>query len=119
MKKENYYSASEYVAKRAGCTHSCYKTSDGRYVLTERDVRAALPQMTQEELITGFDIIPLSEQEALRLISENGYRITGDARADQESPVDPTPSQGDGEEIEPETPQAETEEQEEPNEKEE
>lgn len=75
MKKVNYYSASEYVARRAGCTNSNYRIAGGRYILSENDVRAMLPFITPEELITGLDIILVSRDEAERLIKEGGYKI--------------------------------------------
>lgn len=75
MKNVNYYTASEYVARRASCLHSSYRTSDGRYVVSENDVRAALPYILPEELVGGFDIIPITLEEAKTLIREGGYQI--------------------------------------------
>lgn len=75
MKKVNYYSASEYVTRRAGCLHSSYRIPGGRYIISENEVRSMLPYITPEELVTGLDIIPVSKQEAERLIKEGGYHI--------------------------------------------
>lgn len=75
MKKINYYTASESVATRARCLHSSYRTKDGRYIISENDVHAALPYMTTEEYATGFDIILVTKKEAERLVAENGYQI--------------------------------------------
>ena len=75
MRKENYYSASEWVARRAGCLQTSYRTVDGRYIISEQNVRSAIPFMTPDEYVTGFDITVVSEEEAERLIAEGGYQI--------------------------------------------
>lgn len=75
MRKENYYSASEWVARRAGCLQTSYRTVDGRYIISEQNVRSAIPFMTPDEYVTGFDITVVSEEEAERLIVEGGYQI--------------------------------------------
>lgn len=95
MERMRIYSASEYVARRARCIHSSYRTKDGRYIISEKDVMAALPFITPDELVHGFDIIPLTDDEAKVLIREGGYSIgepSATAQAEQyEEQHDETP----------------------------
>lgn len=116
MRKENYYSASEWVARRAGCLQTSYRTIDGRYIISEQNVRSAIPFMTPDEYVTGFDIKVISEEEAERLIAEGGYQI-GPKKA-VETVVDAQDStgndgqqssQGESETAEDETPSSEDE----------
>lgn len=111
MRKENYYSASEWVARRAGCLQTSYRTVDGRYIISEQNVRSAIPFMTPDEYVTGFDITVVSEEEAERLIAEGGYQI-GPKKASETVADTQYSAEGEGQQpsLEDETPASEEEE---------
>ena len=75
MIKEKYYTASAELTRRAGTIDSRYRTKDGRYVITDRDLGKISLVMTPQEFIGGIDIIEVSEKEAKRLVSEGGYHL--------------------------------------------
>lgn len=99
-----YYLAAASIAERTGLITSRYRVRDGRFVLSYMDMKNI--RFTPEELISGIGqyIQEVDENEAMRLIIENGYKI-GKEEA-QSIPID------ENAEIAPDTPVV-TEEQEE------
>ena len=75
MVKENYFTASAELTRRAGIIESRYRTKDGRYVITDKDLQKLSLVMTPQEFIGGIDVVEISEKEAKRLISEGGYHV--------------------------------------------
>lgn len=94
MKEIGYYTASEYVARRAGCLHSSYRTTDGRYIVSDNDLRNALPLMTPEEYVSGFDLIPVTAEEAKVLVRNGGYQI-GPPHSEEQEPAGTQEAAGD------------------------
>jgi len=76
MEREQLYLASASIAERAHCINSSYRTRDGRYIITESDLRSIGFQMTAEEYVTGLDAEMITADEAKRLMRENNY-LTG------------------------------------------
>jgi len=75
MKKQTSYSVSLDVARRSGVISSRYRTPDGRFLLTERDLQNMRFRMTAEEFITGLDAYIVSAEEASKLAKEGGYHL--------------------------------------------
>lgn len=75
MRKEAIYAASADIARRAGVISSSYRTADGRFILSEHDLRSVRFSMTPEEYVTGLDVEIVSEEEAKTLIRDGGYQI--------------------------------------------
>lgn len=76
MEREQLYLASPSIAERAHCINSSYRTRDGRYIITESDLRSIGFQMTAEEYVTGLDAEMITADDARRLMRENNY-LTG------------------------------------------
>lgn len=74
MREEGTFLASADVARRVGAIATSYRVKDGRYVISEKALRGVRLQMTPEEYVNGLDVQLVSEQEAERLIAENGYQ---------------------------------------------
>ena len=70
-----YYLATASIAERTGLITSRYRVRDGRFVLSYMDMKNI--RFTPEELISGIGqyIQEVDEDEAMRLIIENGYKI--------------------------------------------
>lgn len=75
MKKDIYFSASADITRRAGIISSRYRTKEGRFVITDKDLGRVQLVMTPEEFMHGVDITEITEREANRLIAENGYQM--------------------------------------------
>ena len=75
MKAQVSFSVSADIAERARLTEVRYKTKDGRYILTNKDL--ARLELTPEEYMGGIDVILLTEEEAGLLIAEGGF-VFGD-----------------------------------------
>jgi hypothetical protein len=75
MKKDIYFSASADITRRAGIISSRYRTKEGRFIITDKDLVRVQLVMTPEEFMHGVDIIEITEREANRLIAENGYQL--------------------------------------------
>lgn len=78
MRAEGTFLASADVARRAGAIGTSYRTKDGRFVISEKALRSVRLQMKPEEYVSGLDVELISEQEAERLIAENGYKYGTD-----------------------------------------
>ena len=83
----NYYSASKDIAARINIIGQRYVTKDGRYILSSHDLMAV--EFKPEEYVNGLDVKMLTEDEADRLISENGRRfdnpiVESDEREEEE-----------------------------------
>lgn len=82
MRAQVSFSASAEIAERARLTEVRYMTTDGRYILTDKDL--ARLNLTPEEYVSGIDVILLTEEEAGRLIAEGGFKFgdgTGGVKA--------------------------------------
>lgn len=82
MRAEGTFLASADVARRAGAIDTSYRAKDGRFILSEKALRGVRMQMKPEEYVSGLDVELISEQEAERLIAENGYQY-GEAGNDK------------------------------------
>lgn len=75
MNAQLTFSVSADIAERTGLTEVRYRTEDGRYILTDKDL--ARLTLTPEEYMHGIDVILLTEEEAGRLIAEGGFNVGG------------------------------------------
>ena len=84
------YLATEEVVKRAGVYETAYMVADGRFIIDNKDIRRI--RLTGEEYLTGIaGIERITEHEAELLISENGYRRSGDAVPEStQQPAEPS-----------------------------
>jgi len=73
MKTSDYYTASEDLARRACLIGKRYKTADGRYILSTKDLMNI--RFSAEEYVNGIDVVQVTEQEAQALIQANGYKL--------------------------------------------
>lgn len=71
MKKESIFLASAEIAKRINMEQSRYRTPDGKYILSEHDIRMLRFKMTPEEYIKGIDAKIITEKEADALIAKS------------------------------------------------
>lgn len=76
MQTETYFSVSEDIARRSGMIGQRYMTKDGRYILSDRDLRSL--RLEPLEYIHGIDVEMLSRDEAKTAIAEGGYKMTED-----------------------------------------
>ncbi|MBQ7684355.1 MAG: hypothetical protein IJT48_07675 [Bacteroidaceae bacterium] len=97
-----YYLAAPPIAERTGLIGSRYRVRDGRYVLSYMDMKNI--RFTPDELLNGIGqyIEEVGEEEAGRLIAENGYKIGRDEVRVQTEPETPE-QQPDRQEAEPES----------------
>lgn len=73
MIKTGYYLATRDVAERCGNIDDVYRVKDGRFVLSDRRLKRI--NLLPEEYATGIKgITQVSEDEAIVLISANGYK---------------------------------------------
>lgn len=81
MREEAYFLAPENVAARTGIKESLYKTKDGKYILSENDLRKVRFSMTPDEFVNGLDIEIISIAKAKELIGDGaalgGVETTG------------------------------------------
>lgn len=75
INKEKYYSVSAEIARLSGVIGSRYRTKDGRFILSDRDLKKAISKMMPEEFIGGIDAIALTERQSKKLIVENKYQM--------------------------------------------
>ena len=64
---------SREIAIRSGMVASRYRTTDGKFILNERDMSRVRP--TSDEIIHGFDIKEITKAQALELSRKNGYKM--------------------------------------------
>lgn len=100
------FSVSADVAVRAGLANERYRTADGRFIMTDKDLQRV--RLTPDEIVHGLDAIMLTKQEAEHLIAENGLKMGFEETVEEEPVVEQTPDAEDAD--------AENEESEETNE---
>lgn len=83
--------ASADIARRAGVISSSYRTADGRFILSEHDLRSVRFSMTPEEYVTGLDVEIVSEETSKTLIRDGGYQIGEPPVPNVEQPEAATP----------------------------
>lgn len=71
---------SREIAIRSGMVASRYRTTDGKFILNERDMSRVRP--TSDEIIHGFDIEEITKAQALELARKNGYKMGLDEEAE-------------------------------------
>lgn len=67
------FSVSADVARRSGLANERYRTADGRFVMTDKDLQRV--RLLPDEIVNGLDAIMLTKQEAEHLVSENGLKM--------------------------------------------
>lgn len=91
MKAESYYKVTAEVAVRTGMTRTLYRTADGHYVCSARDLRGI--RLEPEEYITGIEgVESITYAEAQALIEEGG-RSLGVQSSDLHPAVEETPEE--------------------------
>ena len=92
------------VARRSGLANERYRTVDGRFVMTDKDLQRV--RLLPDEIVNGLDAIMLTKQEAEHLIAENGLKMGFSDNVETEDEVAPavetevvpeSSSDGDGE----------------------
>ena len=73
MNRVRYYSASAEVARQTGTLATTYRTKDGRFILSEKQM-SRIPQQQLKEFDES-DVVEISESEAHRLIQLGGYQM--------------------------------------------
>lgn len=71
MRRVKYYSVAYEDALLSGTLESAYRTSDGRFILSEKEIRDIVMRADGREI----DAVEITEQEAKRLIAENRYEM--------------------------------------------
>ena len=72
MKRVSYYSVSGELARVLGNLYTTYRTKDGRFILSEKQVKR-IPSFDGKS--DNPDIVEISENEARRLIQLGGYKM--------------------------------------------
>ena len=72
MKRVSYYSVSAEVARLSGSLATTYRTKDGRFILSEKQVKR-IP--SSDDKADNPDIVEIPENEARRLIQLGGYQM--------------------------------------------
>ena len=98
MNTSSYLSVSRSVAVRAGVVSQRYMTKDGRYVVSDRDLRGL--RLEPQEYVTGIDAFLLTQPEAQAAIREGGFNLGGKRDA---SVVEPDVEEGAVAEVSEET----------------
>lgn len=62
MRQEGFFLASAEIAKRAGVEGTRYKTSEGKYILSEKDLRKV--NFSVDEYANGLDVTVITEEQA-------------------------------------------------------
>ena len=75
MRKEATFLGSLDIAKRTNVINSRYRTQDGRFILSEADIRKLFYSMTPEEYVNGLDIEQITDEKAQELIKLNNYQL--------------------------------------------
>lgn len=73
MEKQINFSVSADVARRSGLISVRYRTADGRFVLTDRDLQRVY--LEGDEFVDGLDAVRLTQEEAERLVAENNFQM--------------------------------------------
>lgn len=68
MNKEKIFLASEEVAQMLGVEKSRYRTAEGKYILSEHDIRTLCIGKDMDEFVNGIDAKVISEAKARELI---------------------------------------------------
>ena len=90
MRTDKYYSAGAEIAEKGGFAPYRHKTEDGRYILSESDIRNMVASgiLEIEELRT-LDIIEVSYAEAQALIVDGKAAETREAAGVSEEEAEP------------------------------
>ncbi len=100
MRVEGRYVASASVARRTGMIESRYRTKDGRFILSEKDLRSVRLTMKPEEYVNGLDVELITQEEASTLIREGGYTLGTKGMNEQEAvAAEPTLGTEENEEV--------------------
>lgn len=110
MRKEKSFLASAEIAGRIGVIESRYRVPDGRYILSERDLRTYRFSMTPEEFVNGLDVEILTDKQLNRLIRKSTLGLANaqmdehlvgknNSSYEQVEELDPEIFNGNGEEI--------------------
>lgn len=74
MEKSIYFSVSADVAERSTLKDVRYRTKDGRFILTDKDLQRV--RLLPSEFITGIDAVMLKDKdEADKLIAAGGFLL--------------------------------------------
>lgn len=74
MEKSIYFSVSADVAERSTLKEVRYRTKDGRFILTDKDLQRV--RLLPSEFINGLDAVMLKDKdEADNLIAEGGFLL--------------------------------------------
>lgn len=73
MNRVRYYSAAAEVARLSGTLATTYRTKDGRFILSEKQMNR-IPQQQFKEF-DEIDVVEISENEARKLIKVGGYKM--------------------------------------------
>lgn len=77
MERIVYFSVSRSVAERSTLLPVRYRTKDGRFILSDKDLQRV--RLLPGEFTSGLDVIMLpSKDEADRLIAEGGFLLGDD-----------------------------------------
>jgi len=88
MKAETYYKVTAQVAVRTGMTRTLYRTADGHYVCSARDLRGI--RLEPEEYITGIEGLERITYEEAQALIEEGGRTLGVQASDLQPAVEET-----------------------------
>ena len=80
MEKQVNFSVSANIALRAGLADVRYRTTDGRFILSDKDLQRV--RLTADEFVNGLDVIRLTDAEARALIEVSGH-VLGFTAAEQ------------------------------------
>ena len=73
METSQFYLASKDVAQRTGFIKHRYVTKEGKYIISARDLRNV--KQTDDEQKNGLDVVPITSEDAKRMIAENKYKM--------------------------------------------
>lgn len=71
MKAEAKFLASKEIAQRAGVNDTRFVTPEGKYILSQADLRKVKFSMTADELVNGLDVEQISDEEVKKLIRKS------------------------------------------------
>ena len=74
MNRVHYYSVAPAVARKAGTLSTTYRTKDGRFIMSEKQVNVILAQDGGSD-ISSLDIVEIAESDAGKLIQLGGYKM--------------------------------------------
>lgn len=73
MKRVNYYSVSGELARVLENLSTTYRTKDGRFILSEKQLERLLRSYSKK--IDPSDVVEITENEARKLIQAGGYQM--------------------------------------------